>query len=219
MSSAPTRAPINSLGILGGMFNPPHVGHLALARAAVRELGLERVLLTPVLIPPHKPAKWDPGAAHRLRMCHLALGGDPRLGVCELELERPGPSYTIDTLKSIHASDPDVELTLIVGADMALTLGSWREPRKILKLARLAVAERDDSTRREVLDALAPLGGTGRAVFLEMPRHDLSSSLVRRRLTAGAPIDEMVGPEVADYIAEHELYGRQPAGPTKEMRR
>jgi nicotinate-nucleotide adenylyltransferase len=203
------------LGILGGMFNPPHVGHLALARAAVHDLGLERVLLTPVLIPPHKPAKWDPGAEHRLQMCRLAVQGDPRVGVCTLELKRPGPSYTVDTLRSIHASHPDAELTLIVGADMARTLGSWREPRKILELARLAVAERNGLTRVQVLEALAPLGGQDRAVFLNMPRHDVSSSLVRRHLTTGAPIERLVGADVAGYIAQHQLYGRRPAGRTQ----
>lgn len=194
------------------MFNPPHAGHVALARAAAHELGLERVLLTPALIPPHKPAKWDPGAEHRLRMCRLAVREDGRVGVCTLELERAGPSYTVDTLRSVHASNPDAELTLIVGADMALTLGSWREPLEILELARLAVAEREGCTRREVLDALTPLNGEDRAVFLELPRRDISSTLVRRRLTAGAGIDELVGAEVAAYISKHELYGRQPAG-------
>jgi nicotinate-nucleotide adenylyltransferase len=205
------------LGILGGMFNPPHIGHLALARAAASGLGLRRVLLTPVLIPPHKPARWDPGAEHRLRMCQLAIDDDPRLGVCALELERPGPSYTVDTLRSIHASDPDAELTLIVGADVAQTLASWREPREILKLARLAVAEREDTSRRDVLDALAPLEGEARTLFVNMPRLDVSSSLVRMRLTGGEPIDELVGAEVARYIAEHELYGRQPATRTREV--
>jgi nicotinate-nucleotide adenylyltransferase len=200
------------LGILGGMFNPPHVGHLALARAAASDLGLRRVLLTPVLIPPHKPAKWDPGAEHRLKMCQLAIDDDSRLGVCTLELERPGPSYTIDTLRSIHASDPDAELTLIVGADMASTLVSWREPREILKLASLAVAEREDTSRRDVLDAVVPLGGEARTEFVKMLRLDISSSLVRKHLTSGESIDELVGKEVAAYIAEHELYGRQPAG-------
>jgi nicotinate-nucleotide adenylyltransferase len=198
------------------MFNPPHVGHLALAQAAVSDLGLERVLLMPVLIPPHKPAKWDPGAKHRLRMCSLAVQHHPQLNVCRLELERPGPSYTIDTLRSINAREPDAELTLIVGADMALTLDSWREPREILKLARLAVAKRDGSTRREVLDVLRPLGGADRTVFLEMPRNDVSSSLVRRHLTAGMPIEELVGSGVARYIAQQELYGRQPTGRAQE---
>lgn len=170
------------------------------------------MLLTPVLIPPHKPAKWDPGAEHRMRMCQLAIDDDPCLAVCTLELERPGPSYTIDTLRSIHAADPDAELTLIVGADIASTLASWREPREILTLASLAVAEREDRSRRDVLNALAPLEGEARIEFVAMPRLDISSSLVRKRLTAGEPIDDLVGNEVAAYIVEHELYGRQPAG-------
>jgi nicotinate-nucleotide adenylyltransferase len=193
------------------MFNPPHLGHLALARAAATQLGLERVLLTPVLVPPHKPAKWDPGAEHRLAMCRLAVEGDPRLGVCTLELERPGPSYTVDTLRSIHENDPDAELALIVGADMARTLASWREPREILRLARLAVAEREDSTRHEVSEALVQLDASPRISFVDMPPLDISSSLVRRKLTSGEPIDGLVGAEVAGYIAEHELYGRRPA--------
>lgn len=196
------------------MFNPPHLGHLALARAALSELGLDRVLLTPVLIPPHKPAKWDPGVEHRLRMCRLAVGEEPGLNVCTLELERPGPSYTVDTLRSIHASKPDAELTLIVGADMARTLASWREPHEILKLARLAVAEREDTSRREVLDEIAPLEARAQITFVDMPRLDISSSRVRRQLTAGEPIDELVGVEVAGYIAEHELYGRRPLART-----
>ncbi|MGA7705052.1 MAG: nicotinate (nicotinamide) nucleotide adenylyltransferase [Solirubrobacteraceae bacterium] len=199
------------MGILGGMFNPPHLGHVALAKAAADQLGLARVLLTPVLVPPHKPAKWDPGAEHRLAMCRLAIEGDPRLGVCTLELERPGPSYTVDTLRSIHESNPDAELTLIVGADMARTLAAWREPREILGLARLAVAEREGSTRREVTQALARLDESARIVFVDMEPLDISSSLVRRQLTAGEPIDGLVGAGVAGYIAEHELYGRRPA--------
>jgi nicotinate-nucleotide adenylyltransferase len=193
------------------MFNPPHHGHLALARAAASELGLDRVLLTPVFVPPHKPAKWDPGAEHRLAMCRLAIDGDPRLGMCTLELERRGPSYTVDTLRSIHESNPDAELTLIVGADMARTLPTWREPGEILSLARLAVAEREGLTRDEVSGALSQLDGSARVAFVGMPPLDISSSLVRRQLTAGEPIEGLVGADVAGYIAEHELYGRQPA--------
>ncbi len=193
------------------MFNPPHLGHLALARAAASQLGLDRVLLTPVLVPPHKPAKWDPGAEHRLAMCRLAIEGEPCLGVCTLELERPGPSYTVDTLRSIHESNPDARLTLIVGADMACTLGSWRAPREILGLARVAVAERDGLGREQVSEAISALDSSASLVFLAMEPLAVSSSLVRRRLTSGEPIDGLVGGEVAAYIAEHELYGRRPA--------
>jgi nicotinate-nucleotide adenylyltransferase len=193
------------------MFNPPHVGHIELARAALRELELDRVLLVPASIPPHKPVIWDPGAEHRAQMCRLASEHDPQIQVCTLELERPGPSYTVDTLRGIHANHPDVELTLILGADMAATLGRWREPGAILGLANVAVAERPGTSREQVLAALTPLGSSGRVDFLAMEPSDLSSSRVRRTLTAGRPIASAVGPDVAAYIDEHELYGRHPA--------
>ena len=193
------------------MFNPPHVGHVELARAALRELGLDRVLLTPTAVPAHKPVTWDPGGRQRAQMCRIAGGEDPRIEVCTIELERPGPSYTVDTLRSIHLSQPDAQLTLILGADTAATLGSWREPREILSLARVAVAEREGVSRRRVLGELEPLGGAGRIDFLSMPAHDLSSSQVRRALAAGRPIDALVGRGVAAYVDEHGLYGRAPA--------
>lgn len=194
------------------MFNPPHAGHIALARAAVRELGLDRVLLMPASIPPHKPAIWDPGAEHRAQMCRLASAGEPRIEVCTLELRRPGPSYTVDTLRSVHDSHPDAELTLILGADMAATLGSWREPREIVGLARIAVAEREGVSPERVVEALSALDAAERADFLAMAPYDISSSGVRRTLTSGQPIASMVGSVLAAYIDEHELYGSRPPG-------
>jgi len=158
---------------------------------------------------------------HRLRMCRLAVDGEAGLSVCALEIERGGLSYTVDTLEAIHASHPDAALTLIVGADTAGTLSSWREPEKLLELAHLAVAARAPhvgaqagAARRRVLDALAGLavddaGGRGlaeRVRFLEMPEVEVSSSMVRRRVANREPIDELVGPAVAGYIDEHGLY-------------
>ena len=193
------------------MFNPPHVGHIELARAALEELGLERVLLAPSLIAPHKPVIWDPGGDRRAQMCRLASSGEPRIEVCTVELERPGPSYTIDTLRSIHDSHPDAELTLILGADMAATLDAWREPGEIVRLARVAVARREGVSREQVMGTLGSLGAGGRADFLNMSPRDISSSQVRRALASGQPIEPLVGAEVADYIHDHELYGRTPA--------
>ena len=201
-----SQPPSERIGILGGTFNPPHVGHLALARAAAGELGLDRVLLTPALVPPHKPVEDDPGAEHRLRMCRVAIGDDPRLGVCTLELERDPPSYTVDTLRAIDGDRPRADMTLIVGADMACTLASWREPQEILRLARLAVAEREGISREEVLRVLESIGDASLTVFLEMPRVDVSSSVVRERAAAGEQVEPLVGPGVASYIAEHRLY-------------
>ncbi|MGN6373547.1 MAG: nicotinate (nicotinamide) nucleotide adenylyltransferase [Solirubrobacteraceae bacterium] len=195
------------LGVLGGTFNPPHRGHLRLARAALDELGLTRVLLVPARAAPHKSSDDDPGVEHRLRMCELAAAVEPRVEVSRIELDRPGLSYTVDTLRSIHATDPDAELTLIVGADMAQTLPSWREPEEILRLARLAVAGRDGVARREQTQStLAGLGADARTVFLDMPLLDISSSQVRARVAAAEPCEDLVGAEVAGYIAEHALY-------------
>jgi nicotinate-nucleotide adenylyltransferase len=195
--------------VLGGTFNPPHAGHLSLALAAAEELGLTRVLLTPALVAPHKLSAPDPGAEHRLRMCLLLADEDPRLGVCPLELERPGPSYTVDTLRSIQASEPSAELTLIVGADMARTLPTWREPPEILRLARLAVAAREGTEREAVADALAGLDGAASVKFLEMAPIEVSSSQVRDRIAAGGRVDGLLPSGVARYVAGHGLY-RQP---------
>jgi nicotinate-nucleotide adenylyltransferase len=199
------------VGILGGTFNPPHLGHLAVAVHARDELSLERVIVVPARISPHKLAEQDPGPEHRLQMCRLAIERTDRLSVCALEINRRGPSYTVDTLNAIHASHPDAGLTFIVGADTAGTLHDWREPAKLLELADLAVAAREGSDRRRVLDMVAPLttasgGPQDRVRFLEMPVMPISSSMVRRRVERGEPIEDMVGPKVARYIFEHGLY-------------
>jgi nicotinate-nucleotide adenylyltransferase len=193
--------------VLGGTFNPPTLGHLAIAAHAREQLGLERVVLMPAGSPPHKQLVGDPGPQRRLEMCRLLVRGAGRLSVCALETERDGPSYTVDTLRELHARHPETELTLIVGADVASTLASWREPRALLELARLAVAERPGSDRGEVLAALAALGGSKRARFLDAPPIDVSSSRARESAAAGEPIARLVGADVAEYVCEHALYG------------
>jgi nicotinate-nucleotide adenylyltransferase len=222
------------LGILGGTFNPPHLGHLAVARHAREEFGLECVVLMPAGSPLHKPAAAggrDPGPTCRLAMCRLAARSVEGLSACALEIERGGPSYTVDTLRAIHTTHPNAELTFIVGADTAATLASWREPAELLGLARLAVASRDGADRERVLDVIADLAGAdvvtsergvpaerrksdagacerlgARVEFLMMDTIDVSSSAVRERTSRGEPLEGLVAPEVAAYIAEHRLY-------------
>jgi nicotinate-nucleotide adenylyltransferase len=215
---------LRSVGIVGGTFNPPHLGHLALAQHARDELDLERVFLMPANRAPGKPVQPDPGPERRARMCLLAVADRPGVSACGLEIERGGTSYTADTLRAIHEDWPHAALTLIVGADTARTIPGWREPEKILELARIAVAEREPTDAEEALAALAAVGGapgkderrerrtsTAGALVLEMPRIEISSSLVRRRVAEGERVEDLVGGAVAGYIAQLGLY-REPAG-------
>jgi nicotinate-nucleotide adenylyltransferase len=198
------------VGILGGTFNPPHVGHLLCAQEARYALLLDEVWLMPANVPPHKEIA-DPGAAHRFEMCRLASEEEEWLGVSRIELDRGGPSYTVDTLREINAQAPGDELTFIVGGDMAATLPQWREPQEILALATVAVAEREGVERAVLREGLARLGSAERVTFLDIPRVDVSSSMVRERVRDGRPIRHLVPDAVAAYIAEHGLY-RDPAG-------
>lgn len=197
---------IAKLGLLGGTFDPPHLGHLLCASEARDQLGLDCVALVPAAAPPHKHAAGEPAAQVRLELCRRAVAGVAGLDVLDLEARRPGPSFTVDTLRELHADRPGDELTFIVGADMALSLPTWREPAEVLRLARLAVAERSGATRVDVEERLAPLGG--RLDFFTMPRIDISSTDVRARLAAGRPVRWLVPDAVATAISERGLYTR-----------
>jgi nicotinate-nucleotide adenylyltransferase len=200
------------VGILGGTFNPPHVGHLVCAQEAYLRLGLEQVMLIPTRVPPHKPVPDEPGPEHRLRLCHAAVEGDEeRFAVAELELARPGPSYTVDTLAELHSAAPGTELCLIVGGDIAVGLPDWRESERVLSLATLAVAKRPGTERASIDAALRELPGAERAEFFEMPEIGVSSSMVRDRVRAGLPLKYLVPDAVSSYIDRHGLYRGSPS--------
>lgn len=195
------------VGLLGGTFNPPHLGHLVCAQEAVDQLELERVLLVPVHTPPHKETDGDPGVEARVELCELAAAGDPRLAVSRVEADVPGPSFTVDTLRKLHVLQPEDDLTFVVGGDMACSLPAWREPEAILELASLGVAEREDLRRDDVVARLSGLrGAQQRLRFFDMPRIDISSSLVRRRVAAGRPIRYLVPDPVAAAIERSGMY-------------
>ena len=195
------------IGLLGGTFNPPHLGHLVCAQEAHSQFGLDRVLLVPVHSPPHKQIESDPGVAHRVELCRRAVAGDERLAVSTIESERPGPSYTVDTLRRLNERSPEDELTFILGGDQAYELLAWREPESLLALAELGVAEREAVRRADVCERLAGLPGVPeRLRFFDMPRLDISSSLIRHRVAAGRPTRYLVPNAVADYIATAGLY-------------
>ena len=194
------------IGILGGSFNPPHIGHLVMAQEALEQLELDRVVLMPVALPPHKELDEDPGAEERFELCRLAVAKDERFEVSRLELDRGGPSYTADTLREIHALSPGDDLVFIVGGDNAERLGSWREPETVLELATLAVAEREGIRRTDIAARVAALHDGTRIVFFDMPRLDVSSSEVRRRVRAGRPIRYLVPDDVARIIGARGYY-------------
>ena len=194
-------------GILGGSFNPPHVGHLVGARCAAEQLGLQRVLLVPLAEPAHRALDGDPGAGARLELCELAVEGDPLLEACDVEVARGGTSYTVDTLEQLRGegvADP----VLILGADAALGLAGWREPGRVLELSSLAVAPREGSegageVARQVQEAFPG----ARVEPFAMPLIGISSSLLRSRLAAGLAIRDMVPAAVEERILAGGWYG------------
>ena len=199
------------VGLLGGTFNPPHLGHLVCAQEAHAQLGLDRVLFLPVHAPPHKEAVGDPGVEVRVALCEAAVAGDARFAVSRAEADVPGRSYTVDTLNRLHDACPEDQLTFIVGGDMAFSLPTWREPEAVLSLATLGVAEREGVDRADISDRLAGLAGADRIRFFDMPRLDISSSLIRRRVAAGLPIRFLVPEAVEAYIHRAGLYRAQEA--------
>jgi nicotinate-nucleotide adenylyltransferase len=194
------------VGVLGGAFNPPHIGHLVCAQEAIVQLELERVMFVPVGVAPHREIESDPGADVRFEMAELAVADDERFATSRIELEREGPSYTADTLEQLGEQSPDDEHFLILGGDQAAALGSWHEPEKVLARATVAVFERVNWTRNAIGIKIGRLPGAERVRYLDMPLIQVSSSAVRRRVREGAPIRYLVPDKVASYIETKELY-------------
>jgi nicotinate-nucleotide adenylyltransferase len=206
-----------SIGILGGTFDPFHLGHLALARAARDRLRLEWVLLVPAAAPPHKPGRPVSPPEVRLAMVEAGIRGEPRLEASRLELDRPGPSYTVDTLAQLAAAERaagrDPDLTVILSADSFDGLASWRQPERLLDLARVAVAPRAGAPGPDLaaFDAAFP-GRRDRVEVFEAPPVAVSASEIRRRAGRREPLDDLVPPAVAAVIRADRLYRqtRQP---------
>lgn len=164
-------------------------------------------MFMPVREAPHRMVEQDPGPEVRLEMCELAAAPDERFRVSRLELDRDGPSYTADTLMALHERSPEDEHVLILGADQATALPAWHEPERVLELATVAVAERDGARRDQVREALSGLAGATAVRFFDMPRIDISSTLVRRRAAAGRPLRYLVPKAVERLIVDRGLYG------------
>jgi nicotinate-nucleotide adenylyltransferase len=194
------------IGVLGSAFNPPHLGHLALAQEALWQLGLGEVILVPCGEAPHKRIVDDPGRDVRMAMTRLAGAEDSRFSVSALEVDREGPSYTYETLELLAAQRGETELVFLMGADAAVGLESWHRPERVVELARLAVARRSGVSDAEVAAVLRSLDAEGRATMLEMPQFGVSSSAVRERAREGRPLRYLVPEPVARFIEEKGIY-------------
>ena len=187
------------IGIFGGTFNPIHLGHLLLAETAREALSLDRVVFIPAAVPPHKPSKALLSGEVRLKLIELAIKGNPGFVASSIELERAGPSYTIQTVEMLHSQLPQAKLFLIVGEDMLSV--AWRSWKQLKQLCTIAAAHR-------------PQAKTSRQSgirYLPMPQVEISSTDIRQRLTAGKSVRYLLPSAVAQHIYQHQLYQKRPA--------
>ena len=194
-------------GVFGGTFDPIHLAHLAVAEAARDAFGLRRVLFIPAAQPPHKPGRDISPVEDRLAMVEAAVEGNPAFEISRLEIERSGPSYTVDTLTALCEAAPGDRLALILSAESYSEFESWHEPRRILDLAALVVAPRvgyadadPDLIARQFPEARVTVA------FMDGPRIRLSASEIRQRAADGRSVRYLVPDAVAAYIGDHDLY-------------
>lgn len=197
------------LGILGGTFDPLHFGHLHMAEAARTQLALDTVLFAPVGVQPLKPEERSTAPEHRAHMVELAIAHHRHFALSRADLDRPGPHYTVDLLAIIQRQYPDAALWFIMGEDSLSDLLRWRDPARIIQLARLAVLRRpgyepDWSTLDRALPELR-----ARLDWIEHAEIDISASDIRQRLQAGLSVEQLVPPKVLQYILDQRLYQNQ----------
>lgn len=183
------------IGILGGTFNPPHIGHLILAQEVYQKLGLDKILFIPTNLPPHKESH-NVSALDRLAMVKIALGGDRRFEVLDLEIKRGGVSYTIDTVRELKRRYLKAEFYLIVGSDLANDLPTWKYFRELKKAVKIVVAKR----------RAYPLKKRDRFIILNIVQMGIASSYIRGLIKRRLPIKYLVTEGVAQYISKHKLY-------------
>ena len=194
-------------GVFGGTFDPPHLGHLILASESLSQLGLERLLWVLTPDPPHKPDHPITPLARRLEMLRLAIADEPRFEICDVEMDRPGPHYTVDTLRQLRAADPSRELVYLMGGDSLRDLPNWREPAEILRLChKLGVMRRPyDEVDLDALERVLP-GIREKVLMVDVPLLQISSRQVRQRVAMKASFRYYLHPDVHDYIIQTGLY-------------
>ncbi len=223
------RSMIRRLGLLGGSFNPIHYGHVTIARLTREQLPLDQVLFIPTGDPPHKDESALAPAEHRVTMVRLAIADDPTLDCSDIEVHRPGKSYSIDTVRTLHTHyGPSVELHFLIGLDAFLDLQTWRRPQALLAACRFVVLSRPGHSFRSLktlallppldLNALAQLDSGERTrldialpsgpalTCLGLPPCSISASDIRQRVRTGTPLANLLPPQVESYILQHRLY-------------
>jgi nicotinate-nucleotide adenylyltransferase len=194
------------LGIMGGTFDPPHCGHLVLAENARVQLQLDRVLFALAGQPPHKPDQPIASVRHRVAMVEAAIADNPAFVVSRVDLDRPGPHYTVGMLTVLHREHPDAELFFLMGGDSLAQFPDWRDPTGIARRAWLVVMRRPGHTPDlGMLEQTVP-GIRERLVWLDAPYLEIASSDLRRRVREGLPLRYLLPPSVNVYICEHHLY-------------
>ena len=201
----------SGIGIMGGTFDPIHIGHLAIAEAAREALGLERIVFLPAGVPPHKPASVVASADDRLAMVGLAIAGNPAFEVSRIDVDRAGPSYTADSVALLAAAERaeghEPDLVLIMSAETFAELPGWHEPERLLDRARVAVVPRDGHPVPDPSWIAGHFPGRAdRIAVLDGPRLGVSSTAIRDRVSAGRSIRYLVPEAVERYIADHGLY-------------
>lgn len=207
--------PRTRLGLFGGTFDPPHLGHLILASEAYSQLHLTRLLWVLTPTPPHKLDQAITPLADRLAMVELAIAGDPAFELSRLELDRPGPHYTIDTVQQIHSQDPEADVILIIGSDGLGDLPGWQRAADLVaachEIGVMLRPEPGEGHRpgepADLAELERALPGAGAKVrFVDAPLLEIASSQIRSRVAAGEPFRYYVPPAVCDYILKHNLY-------------
>jgi len=195
------------VGVFGGTFDPIHVGHLVSAEEVRVKLKLERVVFVPARLPPHKLDQVVSPVDHRLAMIELAIASNPHFAVSRVDIDRSGPSYTVDTIELLRDEwGPSVEIYFIMGSDSLLDILTWHNPQELIRLCRFAVVSRPGyQVDLDELDALLP-GVASRVQMLNAPELAISATDIQRRVRKGLSIKYQVPEAVEDYIYQHKLY-------------
>lgn len=187
-------------GLFGGTFDPPHVGHLIVAQDALIALQLDLIVFMPAATPPHKRDRRITPPQHRVRMLELAIAGNAAFTIDRTELDRPGPSWTVDTLRELQAREPDTDWTLLIGADQYVEFDTWKDPDAVRRLAGIGVMGRAGTGFSPDPD--------GPDTHVDVTRIDISSTAIRQRVASGLSIRYHVPVQVEAFIFENRLYGR-----------